>query len=114
MTDNQEPDRPFLTRFQSMKAYHRPRWEAYARKAEAEREIERRNARIVLKEKRMKVGDTLYTFTVKQGKNGKPYLVISGNIEKLNYRGSIVVFAPYRGCINKNELSGVVRALMVR
>jgi hypothetical protein len=43
----------------------------------------------------MKVGNTLYTFTVKQGKNGKPYLVISGNIEKLKYRGSIVVFEPY-------------------
>jgi hypothetical protein len=95
MADVPQPQRPFLTDFQSTKAYHRPGWEHYAAKVEAEREIERQNAQVVLKEKRMKVGNTLYTFTVKQGKNGKPYLVISRNIEKLNYRGSIVVFEPY-------------------
>ena len=77
----EEPQRPFLTDFQAAKAYHRPGWEAYARKVEAECEREHQNAKVVLKEKRMKVGNTLYTFTVKQGKNGTPYLVISGNIE---------------------------------
>jgi len=49
-----------------MKVYHQPGWEHYAAKVEAEREQPLQNARVVLKEKRMKVGDTLYTFTVKQ------------------------------------------------
>jgi hypothetical protein len=84
-----------VTSYQSTKAYHRPGWEAYAKKVEAERELERQNAKVVLKEKRIKAGSSLYIFSVKRGKNGKPYLVITGNAEKIHYRGSIIVFAPY-------------------
>src|SRR5436190_22931694 len=90
-----EPQRPFLTDFQSTKAYHRPGWEHYAAKVEAERERALQNAKVVLKEKRIKVGSSLYIFSVKRGKNGKPYLVITGNAEKIHYRRSIIVFAPY-------------------
>src|SRR5690348_3899892 len=91
----EEPKRPYLTEFQAAKAYHRPGWEAYARKVEQERELQRQNAPIVLKEKRMKTGNTDYTFSVIQRKNEKPYLRISGYIAKTDYRGTIVVFAPY-------------------
>src|SRR5215212_5738031 len=77
------------------KFYHRPGWEHYAAKVEAEREQALQNAKVVLKEKRIKAGSSLYIFTVKRGKNGKPYLVITGNAEKIRYRGSIIVFAPY-------------------
>ena len=90
-----EPKRPFLTTFQATKAYQRSGWEAYAQKVEAERERALQNAKVVLKEKQIKAGSSLYIFTVKRGANGKPYLVITGNAEKIHYRGSIIVFAPY-------------------
>src|SRR5690348_4489089 len=93
MTD--EPQRPYLTDLQAMKAHHRPGWEAYARKVEQERELRRQNAPIVLREKRMKTGNTDYTFSIIQRKNTKPYLRISGYITKTDYRGTIVVFEPY-------------------
>jgi hypothetical protein len=95
MADNQEPDRPFLTPLQSTKAYHRPGWEHYAAKVEAQREIERQNAQVVLREKRMNAGSTHYTFSIIQKKNTKPYLRVSVFVEKHNYRGTIVIFAPY-------------------
>jgi hypothetical protein len=90
-----EPKRPFLTAFQAAKAYHRPGWEAYARKVETEREVQRQNAPIVLREKSMKTGNTDYTFSIIRKKNGRPYLRISGYIAKTNHRGTVIVFAPY-------------------
>src|SRR5262245_10482818 len=95
MGDNGKFNYGIGTRFGNGKACHQPGWEYYARKAEAERDELLQNAKVVLKEKRIKAGNTLYTFTIKQSKSGKPYLVISGNVEKISYRGSIVVFAPY-------------------
>jgi hypothetical protein len=77
------------------KFYHQPGWSHYAAKVEAERAQALQNAKVVLKEKRIKAGDTLYVFSVVRGKNGRPYLKITGTIEKINYRGSIVVMAPY-------------------
>ena len=88
-------DRPFLTDFQSTKAYHRPGWEHYARNVEIERQQALQNAKVVRKQKRLKMGNTLYDFSIREGKNGKPYLLVTGIIEKVNYRGSVVVFAPY-------------------
>src|SRR5215213_9536221 len=90
-----EPKQPYLTQFQATKAYHRPGWEHYAAKVEAERKIREANAKVVLKEKRMNAGSTHYTFSIVQQKNTKPYLRISVFVEKHNYRGTIVVFAPY-------------------
>jgi len=58
------------------------------RKAEA-------NAKVILKEKHMNAGRTHYTFTIVQKKNTKPYLRLSVFAEPINYRGTIVVFAPY-------------------
>jgi hypothetical protein len=95
MTDARKCAYGIGTPYAHGKAYHQPGWKYYAEKAEAERRTQLQNAKIVLREKRMKMGDTRYTFTVKQGKNGKPYLVITRDIAKINYRGSIVIFAPY-------------------
>jgi hypothetical protein len=57
-----------------MKLYQQPGWERYVAKVEAEKEQQLKNVKVVLKEKRIKMGDTLYTFVMKQGKNGKRYL----------------------------------------
>ncbi|SRR6266496_5260820 len=88
-------EKPFLTSFQATKAYHRPGWEYYARNAEAERNERLANAKVVLKEKHMNAGNTHYTFSIVRKKNTKPYLRISVFIEKMNYRGTIVIFGPY-------------------
>ena len=88
-------EKPFLTSFQATKAYHRPGWEYYARNAEAERNERLANAKVVLKEKHMNAGNTHYTFSIVRKKNTKPYLRVSMFIEKMNYRGTIVIFAPY-------------------
>ena len=61
----------------------------------AERKRAEENAKVVLKEKRMNAGSTHYTFSIIQKKNTKPYLRVSVYIEKIDYRGTIVVFAPY-------------------
>jgi hypothetical protein len=90
-----EPKRPYLTPLQSTKAYHQPGWEAYAAKVNAERKKAEENAKVILKEKRMNAGSTHYTFSIIQSENTKPYLRISGFIEKKNYRGTVVVFSPY-------------------
>jgi hypothetical protein len=91
-----EPKRPYLTDLQATKFHHQPGWAAYAAKLEAERKEREQNARVVLKEKHMNTGSARYTISVIQRKKGeKPYLRISGYIEKTGYRGTIVVFAPY-------------------
>jgi len=72
-----------------------PGWEYYAQKVEAERNERLENAKVVLKETHMNAGNTHYTFSIVQKKNTKPYLRISVCIEKMNYRGTIVVFGPY-------------------
>src|SRR5215212_2704489 len=90
-----EPKRPYLTQFQATKAYHRPGWEHYAAKVEAERQKAFEDRKVVLKEKRMNAGSTHYTFSVVQKRDTKPYLRISVFAEKIDYRGTIVVFAPY-------------------
>ncbi|SRR6266498_4494417 len=88
-------DKPFLTDFQATKAYHRPGWEAIAREIATERRLREQNAKVVLKEKHMNAGSTHYTFSVVQTRNSKPYLRVNMDSEKMNYRGTIVVFAPY-------------------
>ena len=90
-----EPRRPYLTDLQTTKFYHRPGFAYYAVKREAERRKAEENAKVVLKEKRMNAGNTHYTFSIIQKKNTKPYLRINVFMEKINYRGTIVVFAPY-------------------
>jgi len=90
-----DPKQPYLTDFQATKAYHRPGWEAIARKVAAERRIREANAPVILKQKRMNAGSTHYTFSIIQKKNIKPYLRLSVFAEPMNYRGTIVVFAPY-------------------
>jgi len=88
-------DKPFLTDFQATKAYHRPGWASYAAQAEADRRKKEENRAVILKEKRMNAGSTHYTFSIIQKKNIKPYLRLSVFAEPMNYRGTIVVFAPY-------------------
>ena len=57
------------------KFYHRPGWEHYAAKVEIERQQALQNAKVVRKQKRIKMGNTLYDFSIREGKNGKPYLL---------------------------------------
>ena len=95
MAEEQKGDYGTLSNFGTRKYGLRPGWEEYARKAEREQEIRLQNAKLVLKEKRMKAGNTLYVFTAIKGKNEKTYLKITGTIEKINYKGSVVVMAPY-------------------
>jgi hypothetical protein len=95
MSDKKKFDYGILSSYGTGKFYHRPGWGHYAAKVEAERELALQNAKVVLKEKRIKAGSSLYTFIVRRAANGKLYLVITGNAEKIHYRGSIIVFAPY-------------------
>jgi hypothetical protein len=84
MSDEKEFDYGILSSYGG-KFYHRPGWEHYAAKVEAEQEERLQNARVVRKQKRVKMGNTLYDFSVREGKNGKPYLLITGIIEKSVY-----------------------------
>jgi len=95
MSDEKKFDYGILSSYGTGKFYHRPGWASYAAKANADRKKAEENAKVVLKEKRMNAGNTHYTFSIIQKKNTKPYLRISGYIEKTGYRGTIVVFAPY-------------------
>ena len=94
MSDEKKYDYGILSSYGG-KFYHRPEWKAYAAKVEQERALHLKNAKIVLKEKHIQAGGALYTFTAIRGKNGKPYIKITGEIKKVNYKGSIVIQAPY-------------------
>ncbi len=94
MSDEKKFNYGILSSYGTGKFYHRPGWEYYAAKVEAERKKAEETAKVVLKEKRLKMGNIFYTFSIRQRKNQKPYFVITGNIEKIGYKGSIVVFAP--------------------
>src|SRR5438093_8598178 len=95
MADEKKFDYGILSSNGTGKFYHGSDWPQYATKVDAERKKAEENAKVVLKEKRMNAGNTHYTCSIIQKKNTKPYLRISVFIEKINYRGTIVVFAPY-------------------
>jgi hypothetical protein len=59
MADEKQFEYGIGTPYGNGKAYHQPGWTYYAEKAETERRIQLQNAKLVLKEKRMKAGNTL-------------------------------------------------------